>query len=292
MRLLFFISLFSLLLHAQSILVINSNSNVKKYTEAVDEFGKNFNKPFKTVDISSMNNKEIKKYLYDEYPDIVYTVGAKAYQYANEYIPEKEIYFSSIVDWKKLSLKNNRYGVSNELHSGMQLTLAKSIFNNIKTIGVIHSKYSQNLVNDLRRDGEALGITILPVKIDEDSLKNFRFDDSIKQCDAMMILPDPLFLNNEEAVKAVFRVSKEYKKPVIAYHELFLQYGATLVISVDNPTIGRQIASMIESHIHNEVIEKIQYPAGTNIIFNKKEALLIGVDFNQESSSFVSEVLE
>jgi len=292
MRLLFFISLFSLLLHAQSILVINSNSNVKKYTEAVDEFGKNFNKPFKTVDISSMNNKEIKKYLYDEYPDIVYTVGAKAYQYANEYIPEKEIYFSSIVDWKKLSLKNNRYGVSNELHSGMQLTLAKSIFNNIKTIGVIHSKYSQNLVNDLRRDGGPLGITIRSVKIDEDSVNGIRFDDSIKQCDAMMILPDPLFLNNEEAVKAVFRVSKEYKKPVIAYHELFLQYGATLVISVDNPTIGRQIASMIESHIHNEVIEKIQYPAGTNIIFNKKEALLIGVDFNQESSSFVSEVLE
>lgn len=292
MRLLFIISLFTLLLEAQSILVINSNPDVKKYTEAVDEFGKTFNMPFKTLDISHKSNREIRKYLYDEYPDIVYAVGAKAYQYANEYIPEKEIYFSSIVDWKKLSLKNNRYGVSNELHSGMQLTLAKSIFNNIKTIGVINSKYTQNLVNDLRQDAEALGITILSVKIDEDSVKSIRFDESIKQCDAMMIIPDPLFINDEEAVEAVFKISNEYKKPVIAYHELFIKYGATLVMSVDNPTIGRQIAAMMMSNIKNDTIERIQYPAGTNIVFNKKEAALIGVEFSPDISSIATEIIE
>lgn len=61
MRLLFFISLFTLALQAHTILVINSNSDVKKYNEAVEEFGKNFNHPFKTLDISNKSSNEIKK---------------------------------------------------------------------------------------------------------------------------------------------------------------------------------------------------------------------------------------
>ncbi|MCX6073831.1 MAG: ABC transporter substrate-binding protein [Campylobacterales bacterium] len=292
MKLLFFLSLFSLLLQGETILVMNSNSDVKKYTEAVDAFSKNFNRPFKTLDISAMSSSEIKQSLYDEYPDIVYAVGAKAYQYANEYIPEKKIYFSSIVDWKKFPLHGKRYGVSNELHSGMQLTLIKTVLSTIKTIGVIHSKYTQNIVDDFSHDAKQLGIKILPIKIEEESLKNKSFDDTVKESDAMMIIPDPLFVNNATAIKNLFIVSEKYKKPVIAYHELFIKYGATLVISMDNPTVGRQIAAMIESHINEEKIEKIQYPAGTNIIFNKKEAALIGVKFSPDISSIATEIVE
>lgn len=292
MRLLFFISLFTLFLHAQTLLVINSNSDVKKYTEAVDEFSKNFNQPFKILDISHMKSREIKKYLYDEYPDSVYAVGAKAYQYANEYIPEKEIYFSSIADWKKLTMEGKRYGISNELHSGMQLTIVKSIFNNIKTIGVIHSKYTQNIINDLSQDAELLGIKIIPIKIDEDSVNTIQSEDTVQHSDAMLVIADPVFLNNEKAVENLFRLSKEHKKPVIAYHELFIKYGATLIISADNPTIGRQMASMIESKLNEEPIENIQYPAGTNIILNKREAALIDVEFTPDISSIATEVIE
>lgn len=292
MRLLFFISLFTLALQAHTILVINSNSDVKKYNEAVDEFGKNFNYTFKTLDISNKSSNEIKKALYDEYPDVVYAVGAKAYQYANEYIPEKEIYFSSVVDWKRLSLTANRYGVSSELHNGMQLTLIKSLFTSIKTVGVVHSKYTQKMVDDLSRDAENFGIKILPILIDEASVENMKLDTALNNIDAMMLISDSLLLNNENAIKNLFISAKEHKKPIIAYHELFLQYGATLVISADNPTIGRQIASMIESNLNEESIEKIQYPAGTNIIFNKKEAELNGVEVTPDIVSIVTEIRE
>jgi putative tryptophan/tyrosine transport system substrate-binding protein len=292
MRLLLLMSLFTLLLQAQTVLVINSNSQVKRYTEAIDEFSKTFNKPFNTLDISTMSGSEIKKYLYDEYPDIVYVVGAKAYQYANEYIPEKEIYFSSVVDWKKLTPNTNRYGISNELHSGMELTLIKSIFSNIKTIGVLHSRYTQNIVDDLSHEAEQMGIKINAVKIDENSLKSVKFDDAIKESDAILVISDPLFLNDEAAVLNLFAASKIDKKPVIAYHELFIKYGATLVLSADNQTIGRQIGTMIESNMNHVPIEKIHYPAGTNIVFNKKEALLSGVEFNPEVSSIATEILE
>lgn len=292
MKHLFFIAFLSLFLHAQNILVINSNPDVKKYAEAVDEFSKNCKRPFKTLDISTMGSEDIKKSLYDEYPDIVYAVGAKAYQYANEYLSEKEIYFSSVVDWKRLALEGERYGVSNELHSGMQLTLIKYIFQNTKTIGVIHSKYTQNIINDLSQEGEKMGIKIIPLKIDEESVSSLHVDDLIKNSDAVMIISDPLFISDEKAVKNLFMASEKYKKPVIAYHELFIEYGATLVMSVDNPTIGRQIAAMIESNINKDAIEKIQYPAGTKVIINKKGAANIGLELTQDILVNATEIIE
>lgn len=127
------------------------------------------------------------------------------------------------------------------------------------------------MVDDLSRDAGALGIKILPILIDEASVENMKFDTALNNSDAMMVISDPLFLNNENAVKNLFSSAKKEKKPIIAYHELFIQYGATLVISADNPTIGRQIATMIESNLNKGSIEKIQYPAGTNIVFNKRK---------------------
>lgn len=292
MRTLLFISIFSLIMHAQSILVINSNAEIKKYRESVEEFSKNFERPFKVLDISDKSSERIQKYLYDEYPDIVYAVGTKAYQYANQYLPEKEIYFSSIVDYKRLSPTGKRFGVSNELHSGMQLTLIRSIFDEIKTIGVIYSEHSQHAVDDLSQNAEKLGIKILTLKIDEASVKNTDLTDTIKRSDAMMVIPDPLFLNDEKAVENLFSLSSSYKKPVFAYHELFIHYGASLVISVDDSTIGRQIAGMMQGRINGDKIEKVQYPAGTKIIFNKKEASRLGLKANSDVLLFVTEIIE
>lgn len=292
MRSLLFIFIFTLSMHAQSILVINSNSGIKKYSESVEEFSKNFDAPFKVLDISDKSSERIKECLYDEYPDIVYAVGAKAYQYANQYLPEKEIYFSSIIDWKRLTPVGKRFGVSNELHKGMQLTLIRSIFDEIKTIGVIYSEHSQYAVDDLTQNAEKLGIQILSLKIDEASVKNIAFADTIKRSDAMMVIPDPLFLNDEKAVENLFSLSSAYKKPVFAYHELFIHYGASLVISVDDSTIGRQIAGMMQGRINGDKIEKVQYPAGTKIIFNKKEASRLDLKVNSDVSLFATEILE
>lgn len=292
MRLILLISFFSLFLQAQNILVINSSTEVEKYKETIEAFSKSFNKPFKTLDISSKSQDSIKEYLYAEYPDIVYAVGAKAYQYANKYIPEKKIYFSSIVNWKRLHVNNERFGISNELHSGMQLTLIKSIFSGIKTIGVIYSQYTEDVVVDFTQNAKMLGINIVSKKVNKNSIKNEKFDDIVKQSEATMLISDPTFLNDEKAVENLFESSKKYKKPIFAYHELFIKYGAVLAISIDNPTIGRQISAMIQSNIKGEEIKKIQYPAGTKVIFNKQVATQMDLKFSKNISFIATEVIE
>jgi putative tryptophan/tyrosine transport system substrate-binding protein len=292
MRLIFIISIFTLFLYGDKILIINSNGEVGKYKETVDAFKNSFTKPFKTIDVSKMDTNEIQEYLYDEYPDIVYTVGAKAYQYTNKFIPEKKIFFSSIVNWKRLAIDKKRFGVSNELHSGMQLTLIKSIFNDIKTIGVIYSKYTKDIVDDLRINGKKMGINIIAKKVTKNSIQNESFDNIIHQTEAMIIISDPLFLSDEKVVKNLFTLSKQNKKPIFAYHELFIKYGAVLITSLDNPTIGRQIATMIQSDINKDKIIKIQYPAGTKVIFNKKAVEQMEIKFSNNISFIANKVIE
>ncbi|WP_294962993.1 ABC transporter substrate binding protein [Sulfurimonas sp.] len=292
MRLLILISILTLFLQAQDILIINSNSNIQKYKETEVGFSKSINGPFKTLDISGMSSSEIREYLYTEYPDIVYAIGAKAYQYANQYIPEKKIYFSSIMNWKRLDINGERYGASQELFSEMHLTLIKSIFNDIKTIGIVYSNYTEDVMQDFSDNAQKLGIKILTQKVSKSSIAYETFDDIFTKTEAMIILPDPILLSNDEIVENLFKLSKKYKKPVFAYHELFIEYGAALITSVDNLTTGRQIATMINSIAKIGVHKKILYPAGTKVIFNKKVVLNLELKFNNNSTSVIAEVIE
>jgi len=281
---------FILSLQAEKILLINSNSNVEKYREVVKSFGEDFKQEFKTIDISNMRQDEIKEYLYDEYPDIVYAVGNKAYQYAHKYLPEKKIFFSSIVNWERLPLQGERFGISNELHTGIQLTLITSYFKEIKTISVIYSTYTADLAQGFKENSEQMGINIVAHKIED--TESTDFDSLIKSSDAHIIIPDPVLLSNEEAIQQLFSASRKYKKPIFAYDDLFIPYGAVLISAVDNPTIGRQMALILKEHLSNKVTAKIHSPIGTHIIFNKKEAAHLGVDFDKHILSITTKTIE
>lgn len=286
------ILLSSVLMSAQSVLVVNSNPKTKKYADAVEEFSHNFHGEFSVLDISEKSGIQIREALYDLYPDIVYAVGANAYRYANEYLPEKPIYFSSIADWNTLPAATNRFGVSDELLPAVQMTLLKSIFPDLKTIGVVHSRFTRQTLNTLARESSALGIDIQRAELDGSDQMKSDIDDMIQKSDIILLIPDPLFLSDEGNVKELFRTADRHKKPVVAYHELFIPYGAALMISSDSPTIGRQIASMIENPQTDETASMVQHPAGTRIILNKPQAVSIDMRFDPILWSFLDETVE
>lgn len=292
MKTILLILLSTLFLNAQSILVINSNPKTKKYAEAIEEFSQEFNAPFDILDISNKNDIQIREALYTIYPDIIYAVGSKAYSYASEYLPEKPIYYSSLAGWNTVHAKQNRFGIFDELPLSVQITLLKAIFTDLKSIGVVYSRYTEKVMNDLIDEGKIFNINIIPLPIDGASSDKINFEPLVSQSDILLVIPDPLFLEDEHVVKKFFETADHDHKPVIAYHELFIKYGAVLSISADNPTIGRQIASMIQNYDPHNPESSIQYPAGTRIILNKPQAVKIDMHFDPILWSFVSETVE
>jgi len=289
MKILITITLLTLSLYASKVLVLNSNNTIKKYQSIQKSFTENFKQPYTTLDISKMSKNNIKEYLYDEYPDIVYTIGTKAYSYANMFIPEKTIFFSSIINYKRLKSTDNRYGVSNELHSGMNLTLIKSLFNTTKKLSIVYSEYTHDLYKSFKQNAQMMDIEIIGQKISkEDSIDI----EQLKNTDGFILISDPILLNNENKIISLFSDLKELKIPIFAYHELFIKFGASLVISADNPTIGRQVSIMIEHYEKNNEFQKLQLPMGTNVVFNKKVIKELGVKYNKSALSIANKIIE
>ena len=123
------------------IMVINSNGSIDKYRIAQKEFTKLLPNPVMEVDLggNEMKLREIEDLLYDQYPDLIYCIGTKAYLLANKFVSDRNIVFTSIIDWQRLPMAEKTCGVASELSPEMQITLYRYMSPELNKIGVLFS---------------------------------------------------------------------------------------------------------------------------------------------------------
>lgn len=279
-----------------NIILLNSDTSVVKYNEAQEAFKKTFTLPVQEVNLAEKKWKisEIEDMLYDEYPDIVYCIGSKAYLVANKYVSEKDIVFSSIINWHRLPLIEKSYGVSNELHTGMQITLFRYVFPDVKKIGVLYSgQYNSQWFNKTRTEAKEMGVEIIGQAVSKTKNSVFALENIIPEINALWLISDPKIMADKKILMDIFSVCEARKIPIFSYHDIFAEYGAVLIVSVDNPTIGRQAAGMVMEVVSGEKIEeKVQYPAGSHIVLNLKKVKEYGLKYNANALSAVNKIIE
>ena len=278
------------------VLLINSDATVEKYRVAQEEFKKTYSRPVLEINLDDKKWKvpDVEDLLYDEYPDLVYCIGSKAYFIANRFVSEKDIVFSSIVNWQRLPVTKKTYGVSSELYSGMQMTLFRYIFPDVKKIGVLYSeKYNSQWFNAARAEAKEMGIEIIGQHISEGKQTIKALKDLMPKVDVLWLIADPLIMTDKENLTEVFNECEAKKVPVFSYHDIFVEYGAVLIVSVDEPTIGRQAAGMAKEITSvGKMEEKVQYPAGSHIILNLKKVKEYGLPYKEEALSMVNQIVE
>jgi len=100
-------------------------------------------------------------------------------------------------------------------------------------------------------------------------------------------------MSDKKMLMEVFKKCDVRKVPVLSYHDVFTDYGAILIVSVDNPTIGRQAAGIAKEVLSvGKVEEKTQYPAGSHIILNLKKLKECGLSYNEEALGSVNQIIE
>ena len=208
MRVVYLIVILTVSLCAQSILILNSNNKIERYRTMEKSFESAIERPFVQMDICNKSEKEIEEYLYDEYPDIVYTIGTKAYQYAKKYLPEKQIFFSSIMNYKRLNMGKHIYGVSNELHTGMKLTLIKSLLPDTNSVSMVYSRYTKDVYESFKKEAAQFGIKVIGEKIDSGDEINI---DMLGKADIFVMIADPLLVKDEGKVKRLYKKLKKKK---------------------------------------------------------------------------------
>ena len=278
------------------IMVINSNAAVDKYKIAQDEFIKSIPTPVVQVDLGATKLKlrEIEDLLYNQYPDLVYCIGTKAYLLANKYISDRKIVFSSILNWRRLPLAPKAYGISNELNPEMQMTLYRYVFPELKKIGVLYSrKYNKHWFHEAQGVAKEMGIEMIGRSVSKKREVMPELKGLLKEIDALWLISDPVVMSQKETLLKVFKQCDTHKIPILSYHDAFSEYGAMMIVSVDNPTTGRQAAAISQEVLGNDEVKKdVQLPAGSHIFLNLKKANAYGLKYREMALSSVNTIIE
>ena len=91
----------------------------------------------------------------------------------------------------------------------------------------------------------------------------------------------------------MFKACDAKKIPILSYHDAFAEYGAMVIVSVDNPTTGRQAAAISREVLSKNVVrKKVQLPAGSHILLNLKKADAYGLKYREMALSMVNRFIE
>lgn len=278
------------------VIILNSDMSIDKYSLAHIEFKSKIANLKGEIDLGSkwIDEANIEKVFSEVDPDVIYCIGSKAYQMAYKLARNKKLIFSSAINWRRLPMSKETYGISNELLQGMQLTMYLYFLPDVKTIGVLYSKtYNKEWVDIAVKSAKELGIKIIDKSISNPDEIESALEKLLPKIDALWLTPDPVVLHNIESVNKIFKLTETAKKPVLAYDKAFADFGAVLIISADISTMGRQAAVLALDILANqEITERVKNPAGSHIILNMKKVEEYGINLNMEALDSVNEIIK
>ncbi len=281
------------------VLIINSDNTIYRYQENAVEFKKVLQQnsyQWNEFDIAShagSTDEELKKLIQKDTSPLIYCIGTKAYSLVRDIAKGKKLLFSAAINWRKLNIGSDTYGVANELSPSQELSLLRYFFPAVKKIGLLYTEqFSNEYVETIKQESAKLGIEIVNQDIEEGEDISSALDNVLSKVDIFWIISDPMVLNNKEAVQKIFQAAKQYKKPVYAYSDVFIEQGAVLAISADVATIGRQSANfvmMIDKH--KLPTGTVQIPAGSTVTLNKCAVDALHLNFNQDALDSVNQII-
>lgn len=282
-------------IHAEAqrpILVLNSDASIEKYRICATAFREKAPRAVVELDLGGAAGEEaLREAIQRNDPALVYCIGTKALSLSEALPRRPAMLFSSVLNWRRLTLGRATWGVSSEPPPEMQLTLFKYFFPSLKRVGLLTSEvYGRALAQAAGRTARELGLELVhrSVKPGADmGLAGF-----MEQVDALWMIPDPDLLSSRAAVQALFLSAHAAKKPVFTYDEIFLDMGPTLVLCVDIPTLGRQAAEVAALLVDGgKPNTRVQDPAGTRITLDRRKVEAYGLELNGAALDSVYRIL-
>ncbi|MCF6149145.1 MAG: hypothetical protein E3K37_10855 [Candidatus Kuenenia sp.] len=278
------------------VLIINSNESVKKYSLIQGVFKTNFEGSTTEMDIGSnwLDEKKIEKSIGDTNPDLIFSIGSKAYIMASRIAKDTNIIYSLGINWQRFMITDKTYVIASELPPMTNMMMYRYFFPDIKTVGIIYSKnHNKEWFMKAITESEQVGIKIIGRAITKEKEASTALNYLLPKVDALWLISDPVVLSGMECVNEIFARCDALKIPVFSYDQLFANFGASFIISADVATMGEQAAKTAQNiQLNNTAVEKVQNPAGTYIAINVKKIEQYGIKLNTKALSSVNEFIE
>ncbi|WP_051906518.1 ABC transporter substrate-binding protein [Methylomarinum vadi] len=276
------------------LLIVNSDLSVQKYALMQEVFQAHNHYSATVINLADDSPDKASALIQDRRYQIIYTIGTKAYLLAREAAADKNIVFSSVMNWRRLPLTEKSYGIAQELPAMMQLMMFRYLFPDLSKIGVLYSKqFNEEWMSHAENEGREMGVEVIGKDIASSDELIPRLNELLGEVEALWLIADPMVLANKDSVAQIFSSSESQKKPVFAYSEIFIDFGAVLVISADIPTMSRQASVLVDSLVHDSPPpRKVDYPAGSHVILNLKKQKRYPLRLNKEALGSVNQIIE
>lgn len=277
------------------ILVVNSDQMVQKYQVVQDAFLQSVTLPAAVTDVSDPHQLAKTVSLLERGNiKLIYCIGSKAYQIGNQTAPKIPTVFSAIINWRRLPMNPNTFGISNELHSAMQMMLFRYVFPEIDSIGVLYSsQFNSQWFDSAALEAKKMGLELIGHKLRDSRRAEDLASGLLDKVDAYWLISDPVVIPDNKKLTSLLKLCDKKQIPVFTYNAVFLKYGATLAVSVDDPTVGRQAAQIAEMVLSGAGIsEKIQFPAGSHIELNMRKVSDYGLVYSRDALSNINRIIE
>ncbi len=278
-----------------NILVLNSNQSVEKYLIVQESFVSSLAQPVSVLDLATQQQLIVaEEAIGAKSFDIIYCIGSRAFNVAHQKAPTANVIFSAIINWKRLPMRDKTYGISNELHPLMQMTLFRYIFPEIKKIGLLYDeRFNHEWFDQASMEAKNVGIELMGRAISDANQAGPALKKLLTEVEAYWLISDPTIISGEKTLLNLMELCDGKQVPIFSYNEVFAKYGAVLIVSLDEATVGRQAAGIAGSIITGAAIgEKVQLPVGSRVVLNLNKIRKYRLRYSVDALANVNRIIE
>lgn len=282
--LVFLFVLFPVSVFSAGIAVVKSDS-LKAYNKVLTGISIESRLPIEEFDMKGDRDRgqKIFEALNAKRPSAIITIGPEASTLAKKLVKDIPVIFCMVPDHTKYGLSgNNITGVSVLLPLKTQLTILKSVTPNVRNVGVIYNpKLSKNIFTELNKKAIELGMTLVPVLVDESEEVVSGIQALQGKVDAIFLFPDPTVVSSIDVVREIIKFAFEKKISLFGIGEEMVKEGALLSINPEYTAIGQQVARIAQDIIKQNIkpgLIPVADPESVSIALNITTAKRIGVE--------------
>lgn len=176
--------------------------------------------------------------IFQEKPDIVYTVGTKASMLAKERIKETPIVFSMVLQAETF-INSNIAGISLNIPVEMKLENIRRILPSVKRIGVIYSSKFTKLYDKVSTVSREMGFELVAKHINSKSGFSEALKDISSQIDCFLLIPD-IELYIPQSISHLILEGLHNNFSVIGLSSFHTKAGALISFEGDYYDMGKQ----------------------------------------------------
>ena len=234
-------------------------------------------------------------------PDLIITIGSFATQKASEYFPDKPIIFATVMNPVASGFVKSMNdpgglitGAALDIPPEIQFKYFKQVAGQLKSIGVIYSEETENIIEPARIAAKQLGIKLVAVKIESEKAIPQAIDSLCQVVDAFWSVADHN-IYTPNSTRYIILQTLRYRIPMMGFSRALVEGGGLFTLDFDFKDIGRQAGEIATRVLLGKPPGEIPVSTpGAGVIYfkyNEKTASQIDLQIPEELLAIAKEVI-